>query len=97
MVDVNDVRGLRVARAELSKRGIDTVRADVRMMHGVLYLRGAICLMPGFQINDLKHEVEHIAHFLRQRAEITDVILECTYAERPTSSKRPPTSSASLN
>jgi hypothetical protein len=97
MVDVNDVRGLRVARAELSKRGIDTVRADVRMMHGILYLRGLICTMPGSAVSDIQSEVEHIAHILRQKPEIRDVILECTYGERGVGSKTATHRDTSLN
>jgi len=81
MINVNDVRGLRVARAELSKRGIDTLRADVRVMHGVLHLRGLISAMAGCHIEDIKTEVEHAAHILRQKPEISEVILECTYTQ----------------
>jgi len=79
MIDVNDVRGLRMARSELSKRGIDTIRADIRVMHGVCHIRGAIGPMPGAKIDNVKTEVEHIALLLRQRKEIRDVMLECTY------------------
>ena len=81
MISVNDVRGLRVARAELSKRGIDTLRADVRVMHGVLHIRGLISAMGGCHIEDIKTEVEHTAYILRQRPEINEVILECTYTQ----------------
>jgi len=82
MVDVNDVRGLRVARAELSKRGIDTMRADLRVMHGILYVRGTIGLMSASAVTDVQHEVEHIAHILRQRPEIRDVVLDCGFQDR---------------
>ena len=79
MVDLNDVRGLRVARAEMSKRGIDTMRADIRVMHGVLYIRGTIVAMPSSSITDIQHEVEHLAHILRQKPEIREVIVDCMY------------------
>ena len=88
MVDVNDVRGLRLARAELSKRGIDTMRADLRVMHGVLYIRGTVTPLAGHYCEDVKTEIEHIVHVLRQRAEIKDVIIDCSYLE---GGKRPAT------
>lgn len=81
MMDVNDVRALRVARAELSKKGIDTMRADVRVTHGVLHIRGLVTAMPGTHIEDIKTEVEHWAHVIRQKPEIRDVILECSYPQ----------------
>jgi hypothetical protein len=96
MVDVNDVRGLRVARAELSKRGIDTMRADVRMMHGVLYVRGTIVAMPGCPIPDIQHEMDHIVHILRQKPEIRDVIIDCTFGATKPSSTNSGTSNASV-
>jgi hypothetical protein len=81
MVDVNDVKGLRLARTELSKRGIDTMRADIRVMHGVLYIRGTVTPLMGYVCNDVRHEVEHIAHLLRQKPEIKDVVVDCSFIE----------------
>lgn len=81
MIDVNDVRGLRIARSELSKRGIDTVRADIRVIHGVCHIRGLISAMPGSNVGAIRTEVEHIAHILRQKKEIRDVVLECSFPE----------------
>ena len=79
MVDAKDVRGLRVARTELSKRGIDLTRGDIRMLHGVLYIKGGISICKGAEIHDLKGEMEHIARILRQKSEIRDVVLDCMY------------------
>ena len=81
MVDVNDVRGLRLARTELSKRGIDTMRADLRVMHGILYIRGTVPPLVGHVCHDVRHEVEHIAGLLRQKPEIRDVVVDCSYVE----------------
>ncbi len=72
------------------------MRADVRMMHGVLYLRGTICLMCGSEIKDLKQEMEHIAHILRQRTEIRDVVLDCSFVEADPKKPKPAASGASL-
>ncbi len=80
MKDVKDVQGLRMARTELSKRGIDTTRADVRMMHGVLQIRGRVGVAKSSNIVDLKSEMELIARILRGKSEIRDVVLDCNYS-----------------
>jgi hypothetical protein len=79
MIDARDVHGLRIVRSELSRRGVDIGRADVRLMHGVLTIRGTVKSAPGSHFDDLKTEMEQIARFLRQRAEIREVILDCAY------------------
>ncbi len=79
MKDEKDVRGLRSARAELSKRGIDTTRADVRVVHGVLQIRGKIGIARSSAVSDLRSEMELIARVLRSKPEIRDVVLDCTY------------------
>jgi hypothetical protein len=77
--DHKDVEGLRIVRTELSKRGIDTARADVRVMHGVCHIRGVVAAVAGAPIEDIHTEMEHIRHILRQKPGIRDVVLECTY------------------
>ncbi|AIE87290.1 hypothetical protein OP10G_3922 [Fimbriimonas ginsengisoli Gsoil 348] len=79
MVDQKDVRGLRTARTEMSKRGIDIARSDLQLRHGVLMVRGVIVPMPGSNISDVKIEMDHIARLLRQKPEIREVILDCKY------------------
>jgi len=79
MIDERDVRGLRQARTELSKRGIDIARTDVQLRKGVLTVRGIVTPMPGSNIQDVKIEMDHIARLLRQRGEIREVILDCVY------------------
>jgi hypothetical protein len=77
-----DVHGLRLARTELSKRGIDTSRADVRVMHGVCYIRGIVGTVSGSAVEDLHTEMEHIRHILRQKPNIRDVVLDCQFAKK---------------
>ena len=77
MVDQGDVRALRQARTELSKRGIDLQKADIRAMHGVLYIRGTISKLAGVNIPNLKQEMEHIGRVLRQKPDIRDVVVDC--------------------
>lgn len=79
MHDARDIQGLRIVRSELSRRGIDVGRADVRLMHGILTIRGTVKPAPGSHFGDLKTEMEQIARFLRQRAEIREVVLDCAY------------------
>lgn len=79
MADPNDVSATKVARSMFSRRGIDTSRADLRVMHGVAYLRGTVSAVRGAGVGDLKAECELIARLLRQKPEIRDVVLDVTY------------------
>lgn len=79
MADPGMVRGMKAARTEFSKRGIETGRADIRMTHGTLYVRGVVSVMRGAIIKDLKSEMEIVARVLRQKSEIKDVVLECQF------------------
>ena len=76
MVDQNDFRGQRIARAEFARRGIDISRADLYVMHGVLYMRGEVKTMPNTLINDLTYEMGLVTKILRQRPEIRDIVME---------------------
>ncbi len=79
MADVKDVRGMRVARTELGKRGVDITKCDIRMHHGVLYIKGAVGVAKGAVIKDLKTEMEHIGRILRQKSDIRDVVIDCQF------------------
>lgn len=76
MVDQNDFRGQRIARAEFARRGIDISRSDLYVMHGVLYMRGEVKAMPNATYNDLAAEIGLVTKILRQRPEIRDLVLE---------------------
>lgn len=79
MIDEKDLRGLRQARTEITKRGIDIARSDIQVRHGVLTVRGMVASAPGSHIPDVKHEMDHIARLLRQKPEIREVVLDCVY------------------
>jgi hypothetical protein len=79
MADAKVTRGLRAARVEFSKRGIEIGRADLRMTHGTLHIKGTISVMRGVVVNDLKGEVELIGRILRQKPDIRDVVVDCRY------------------
>ena len=79
MANEDDVRGTKSARAELGRRGIDTTRADIRVMHGICYIRGQLTAVRSANIPDLRSEMEKIAKVLRTKAEIKDVVIDCIY------------------
>lgn len=68
-----------MARSYLGRRGVDLTLADVRVMHGVCYLRGTVSATRGMGITDIRAEVEQAARILKQRPEIRDVVLDCSY------------------
>ena len=79
MADEKAVRGMRAARTEFSKRGIEIGRADLRMTHGTLHIKGTISVMRGAVVKDLKAEVELIGRVLRQKPDIKDVVIDCRF------------------
>ncbi len=79
MVDQNDFRGQRIARAEFARRGIDVSRADLYVMHGVLYMRGSVKPMPNATFTDMASEMGLVMKILRQRPEIRDIVAEVTH------------------
>lgn len=76
MVDQNDFRGQRIARSEFSRRGLDISRADLYVMHGVMYMRGEVGLMPNIHVTDIASEMALVTKILRQRPEIRDIVME---------------------
>lgn len=70
-----DASAAKLVRAELSRRQIDTTQADVRVMHGVVTIRGVI-RGPKELEGGLKAEMELIGRILRQRQGIKDVVID---------------------
>jgi len=81
MAKVDTVRGLRATRCEFSKRGIEIGRADITLTHGTLHIRGTLSIMRGTVIKDLRAEVEMVGRIMRQKPEIKNVLIECSYSE----------------
>lgn len=79
MADPKDVASNKLVRSLFGRRGIDVTRADLRVMHGVLYIRGAVSAIPGSGIVDLKLEVQNIARLLTQKPDIKDVVIDCMF------------------
>jgi hypothetical protein len=65
-----------MVRREIGKRYVDSTYVDVRVMHGVCYLRGYIKQLRGHDNIDLGEELEVIPRILRQRPGIREVICE---------------------
>jgi hypothetical protein len=79
MANEEDVRGTKAARAEIGRRGFDITHTDIRVMHGICYVRGTIKVLRGSNIPDGKTEMEKLAKILRSKPEIKDVVLDCIF------------------
>ena len=53
--------------------------ADIRVTHGVVYIRGTIRAIRGSNIRDIRSEMEIVGRVLRQKPEVRDVVLDCMY------------------
>lgn len=78
MADPLDVRASKTLRSELGKKLIDVASADVRVMHGVAYIRGVVKCIPGGP-PDLKVALNTTLTNLRQKGSIKDYVLDCVY------------------
>jgi len=74
----------RAARAEVTRRLVDSSQLEVRVIGTVAYLTGVISTLRTHPDVDLKHEMEIITHNLRGRSGIRDVVWEATMRGRLT-------------
>jgi len=74
-VPAEDAEMTRMVRREINRRYVDSTSVDVRVMHGIVYLRGYIKKLPGHHA-DLGEELDIILRILRQKAGIRDVVCE---------------------
>lgn len=79
MADRLDIEVTKRARREFTKHHIDISRADLRCMHGVVYLRGMVLKEHGAHYDDVKTETERIGRILRQIAGVRDVVIDVQY------------------
>lgn len=70
-----DVTALKLVRTELARRLIDVGQADVRVMHGIVQIRGVVRSAKDGPA-DLKSELETIAKVLRGKQGIKDVVID---------------------
>lgn len=79
MADKSDIDATKRARREFTKHAIDISRADLRVMHGVMHLRGLVLGSKGAAYEDVKVETERIGRILRQVPGIRDVVIDVQY------------------
>jgi hypothetical protein len=78
MADPKDVQASKYLRSMIGKGMIDVMQADIRVMHGVAYIRGVVKTMPGGP-SDIKAALHTIAQGLRQKGVVKDVVIDCVY------------------
>ncbi len=78
MASQEDIRASKALRQEIAKRMIDITGADLRVMHGVAYIKGVVKPIKGGPQN-LAAELELVSRVLRNspRMGIKDVIIDC--------------------
>lgn len=79
MADLKDVETAKYARREFIKHRIDITMCDLRVMHGVVYLRGIVQAERTAPYEDLREETLRIGRLLRQMQGVRDVVIECQY------------------
>ena len=79
MADPMDVAATKLVRKDLGRSGIDLTYADLRVTHGVCYIRGSVSIDKSSGVSDLKTEMERVARIIRQRPGIKDVVLDVRY------------------
>ena len=79
MADPKDAETTRFVRREFSKHAIDTTLADIRVMHGVVYIRGTLRPDGASRHLDLREDVERICRGIRVKAQIRDVVLDASF------------------
>lgn len=72
-----DVRATKALRSELGKRMIDITATDLRVTHGVAYVRGVIRPIKGGP-TDLKAELHIVEKIIRQKVGIKELVIDCT-------------------
>lgn len=78
MADPKDVQAAKYLRSELGKKMIDVTSADVRVMHGIAYVRGVVKGVRGGP-TDLKATLNLAAAGLRQKGIIKDIVIDCSF------------------
>lgn len=70
-----DAEMTRAVRREINRRQVDTTYLDIRVMHGIVYLRGRLLGLNGRE-DSLDEEFKIICRVLRQLRGVRDVIPE---------------------
>ncbi|MCX6362204.1 MAG: hypothetical protein NT029_20605 [Armatimonadetes bacterium] len=73
---VEDAHFTRTIQRELGRRYVDASLVDVRVMHGICYVRGTMRCLRSHPNVDLTKESETIRKMIRQKGFIREVIWE---------------------
>jgi hypothetical protein len=71
-----DAEQTRMVQRELNRRYVDSSRLDVRVIHGIVYMRGSMTRLRTHPEVDLEHECDIIRKILRQKPGIREIIWE---------------------
>jgi len=75
MADPADIAATKMMRRELGKRMIDVNQADIRVMHGVCYIRGVVRAIKGGPEN-IKAEIELLGRAMINTKRIKDCVVD---------------------
>lgn len=79
MADPHDIENTKLCRKEFVKHRIDIGQCDIRVSHGVVYLRGIVRCEKGATYGDVEEETLRIARLIRQRPFVRDVVVDVMY------------------
>ncbi len=77
---VGDAETTRLVMRELNRRCVDWSMMDVRVIHGVVYMRGIMRKLRSHPNVDLEKEADIIRKILRQRPGIREIVWEVAVA-----------------
>lgn len=75
MADPADIAATKMMRRELGKRMIDVNQADIRVMHGVCYIRGVVRPIKGGPSN-VKAEIELLGRAMMNSRRLRDCVVD---------------------
>jgi hypothetical protein len=78
--DPKDAESEKYLRREFNRRLIDLGQADLRVMHGVAYIRGVVKPLPGGS-SELKKVVTDICQHLRGTGKIRDYSIDAIFRD----------------
>ncbi len=73
-----DVALTRMVRSQIARGTVDASLLDVRVSHGIVYLRGVLRRVRTHASLNLDAEMAHITTVLRQKAGVRDVVWDVT-------------------
>ena len=85
---LEDAYQTRQVQHELTRRNVDMSEVDVRVIHGICYLRGTMTKFRSHPEVDLDHEAEVIRKVIRGLRGIRDVVWEVRNKYSPLDKRR---------